>query len=482
MTEMHKQALESIYRQVLQRLINAQGEGQRVAILRLAEYIGRRCPALEEARLVVLCSGDRDGLLAMAQLRGAQLLLAEAQGRTFRLRVVIPALPGLSPVDDGNLQRAMAALFLLEDHRVDILGVSHIGLYPYERMAGGHCRKGQGLALLQASRGTAAATRWHSRDLCLLAAAHLLWCALEKGASGDIWVTAQPLRALLRQGARARHVLRAAGALGAHEQVPCPSWLPRLAGVYKGRASGGVLVTQVPMPCSVHRFLPATHKLRWQLAMECLGMQLDPFSLRREALGCEDTLLSAHLAALSACHYQGDAYAAGLASWLKPRFEQLRREGIPVRKLAALRTSCLGERAVDSQQYRLQLHVEERYGVSDTQLCCLLFQPFAGGGAHLRLFLERCHPDQACREGVLRRALEGHAVATEEVRWLERVAGVALPVLRRLYAQPPGTPWVSAASRPSLCSCIVNAAGQQPSTLRLAKAEAGVVVPARARG
>lgn len=470
MTEMHKQALESIYRQVLQRLVNAQGEGQRLAMLRLAEHISHRFPELAKARLVVLCSGERDGLLALALLRGVQLLLAEARNQTFRLKVVIPAMPGLTPVDDGNIERVMATLFLIEDPRVEVLGVSDTGLFPYERMMVSQGRGQQGLALLHITLGGAAQASSQPRDVCLLASVHWLWSALEKGAPGDLWVTPQPKRFLLRQGLHARRLLRSAGALGVHERVPCPTWLPRLAGLYKGRASGGRLSVNVPMPLSVHEFLPPTHKRRWQLATECLGMHLDPFSVRHGLMGCEDALLGAHLTALSVCYYQGDHYAAGLGAWLRPRLEQLRREGAPARKLAALRTACLGERAMANQECRLRRHVEERYGMSEEQLCCVLFQPFSGAGAYLKLFLERCHPDQALRECALRQALEGHAIAAEDVRWLQRISGLSLAALRRLYTQPARTLWAAKAGLPALCSCTAHAAICQPSTVVLTKA------------
>lgn len=435
MTEMHQQALASIYRQVLQRLVNAHGEAQRQAMLRLAESIGCRYPRLDQARLVVLCAGERDGLLTLALVRAAQLLLAEAQGHTFRLRVVVPLLPGLTTVDHGNVARACAALFLHEDDRVEVMAADQRALEPYERIRPGTVGRGAtGRALLRTAHAARTSKAGPAARYCAANAARLLCRALEGGGQLNVWVTAQPNAQLLHQCARARRVLRQAGRLAAGERHPTSGWLHRLAELAPGAPEHGFAQTRIYTPLNLQAFLPASPKVRWEQAMHCLGMQIDPFSLRRDALDCADYLLGAHVAALAALYIKGDDVATGLVQWLRPRFERLRREGISVRKLAGLRASCLGERAIDSQAHRLRLHSEERYGLNEEQLCCLIFQPFANKGAGLKAFLEHCHPDRVQREPQLRLALEGRITTAEAGSWLRRVSGLPLPVLRQLYA------------------------------------------------
>lgn len=435
MSEIHQQALASIYRQVLQRLVNAHGEAQRQAMLRLAEWLGRRFPQLEQARLVVMCSGDRDGLLTMALLRGAQLLLAEAQGQTFLLRVAVPLHPGMSTVDHGNVQRACAALFLHEDERVEVLAVNCTGLHPYERTQSGHeTQVGAARALLGSGHAAPAGIGLERRH-CIIGTARLLLLALEGSQRSNVLVTAQPPASVVRQCARARRLLRKAGRLDSGERHPVPAWLHKVAGLLEGASSRQHPDQALATALNVQAFLSTSPKVRWEQAMQCLGMQLDPFSLRSDALDCRDYLLGAHLSALAAKHLNGEDAASGLVAWLRPRFDRLRREGVPVRKLAGLRAACLGERAIDSQAYRLQLHSEERYGLNEEQLCCLIFKPFIDRGAGLKAFLECCHPDKLHRERQLRHALEGQIAPADAVGWLQRVSGLPLPLLRQLYAR-----------------------------------------------
>lgn len=456
MSEIHQQALASIYRQVLQRLVNAHGEAQRQAMLRLAEWLGRRFPQLEQARLVVMCSGDRDGLLTMALLRGAQLLLAEAQGQTFRLRVAVPLHPGMSTVDHGNVQRACAALFLHEDERVEVLAVDGTALHPYDRAEPGRVAQvGTAKALLGSVHAGPAGIGLE-REHCIIGTARLLLLALEGSQRSNVLVMAQPLASLLRQYARARRLLRKAGGLGPGERHPVPAWLHRVAGLLEGASPRQPPEQALATPLNVQAFLSTSPKVRWEQAMQCLGMQLDPFSLRRDALDCRDYLLGAYLSALAAKYLKGEDAASGLVEWLRPRFDRLRKEGVPVRKLAGLRAACLGERAIDSQAYRLQLHTEERYGMNEEQLCCLIFKPFVGRGAGLKAFLECCHPDRLLRESQLRQALEGQIGSAEAVGWLQRVSGLPLPMLRQLYAsvaKGSGQHGRPGAVLPGPCSC-----------------------------
>ncbi|WP_263262498.1 hypothetical protein [Pseudomonas sp. RIT-PI-S] len=368
MINLHEQALAGIHRQVLQRLVNMHAHTERQAMIHLAERVSRRYPRPSQARLVLLCSGERDGLLAMAMLRGAQLLLAAAQGSTFNLRVAVPMLPGLSSTDHANLRRGIAALFLMGDARVEVLAVTHQGLAPYEGTTLTGAEPASGTGLLPTTQCGS-----RSPDACLLAAAHLAWRAMEDIASESQWVMAQAPAALLRSFALARRLLRRAYGPGAETNAPSVTWLPLLAALHERSCDSATPAPRMAPPLALHTLLPRSPKRRWALAMNGLGMQIDPFSLRHDPLACEDPLLGAHLAGVKARYLEDDDYAAGLAGYLRPCFERLRREGVPVRRLAALRSLWLGEQA--GQAYRLQRHVEQRYGWSEQQLRDLLLAP-----------------------------------------------------------------------------------------------------------
>lgn len=447
MSEMHEQALNSIYRQVLQRLLSLHTQGERQVMLNLAERLGRQYQASPGWRPVLVCCGDRDGLLAMALLRATQLLVAASLGSTFSLRVVMPSALAITPADHENFRRALGALFMTDDPRVELLLGAPEGMRPYDTFspplataAGRHEGLLAGLweARMEARAGLAPG--------CLRALARLAWQALERPGQDQLMGALDP-RLAWREWVRARHLIEGGRTRLTLPAPPDLSWLPYLAGQGEGPTPSRV---QPLLPfMDLYPSLPASAKRRWQFAIQGLGMRVDPFGATTGLPSCRDPLLEAHLAGLVA-HHRGGYYQSGLAGHLRPRLERLRLEGVPVRTLGFLRAHYLAESGSALQAQRLSRHAVERLGLTDAQLSCLLHDPFRDRGARLHAFLEHSYPSEVHRMPQLRRALEGQPINLDAVQWLQQVSGLPLPLLRQLYVrrsegrriQPLGLPCV----------------------------------------
>lgn len=432
MSEMHEQALSSIYRQVLQRLLSLHTHGERQALMNLAERLGRLYRASPQWRPVLVCCADRDGLLGMAMLRASQLLVAATLNSTFSLRVIIPGAASITQLDHENFRRALGALFMTEDPRVELVLGAREGLKPYdttrpvpEVMPGTH----EGLLA-----GLWEARQEHDRGLapgCLRALARLACQALERPGHDQLIAALAP-RVAWREWARARQLVRAGRGWSAHPSPPGLAWLPYLACNGEGP---GLAQAQPLLPfIDLYPSLPSSAKRRWQLASQGLGMRVDPLGATLGLPSCRDPLLEAHLAGLVA-HHRGEDYQSGLAGHLRPRLERLRLEGVPVRTLGFLRAHYLAASGCALQAQRLSQHAAERLGVTDAQLSCLLHDPFRDRGARLQAFLEHWHPAEVERAPLLRRALEGQPTSVEWVHWLQQVSGLPLPLLRQLYVR-----------------------------------------------
>ncbi|WP_040263354.1 hypothetical protein [Pseudomonas massiliensis] len=432
MSEMHEQALNSIYRQVLQRLLSLHTHAERHALMNLAERLGRQHQASSQWRPVLVCGADRDSLLAMALLRASQLLVAGSLGETFSLRVIIPGASGIAQADHENVRRALGALFMTEDPRVELLLGTPAELQPYDTIRPAPATTPDTTEGLLAGLWEARAE--HGKGLapgCLRALAQLALRALERpGHDQLVGALAPPLawRAL----ARARRQLRAGRGRAAVAAPPGLGWLPYLAG--NGEVPSVARVQPLLPFMDLHPILPTSTKRRWQLAMQGLGMHVDPLGAAAGLPGCADPLLEAHLAGLAA-HHRGQDYQSGLAAHLRPRLERLRQEGVPVRTLGFLRAHYLGEAGRTLQAQRLSQHAVERLGLTETQLSCLLHDPFRDRGARLQSFLAHCHPTEMHRAPQLRRALEGQPGNVEQIHWLQQVSGLPIPLLRQLYVR-----------------------------------------------
>jgi hypothetical protein len=89
----------------------------------------------------------------------------------------------------------------------------------------------------------------------------------------------------------------------------------------------------------------------------------------------------------------------------------------------------------------------ETFGLTEEQLICMAYSPFAGKGAGLEEFLSREHPELASRAGDIHALLAGQTAPSPGMASepgddpdlagvLERISGLELPRLRVLYGSP----------------------------------------------
>jgi hypothetical protein len=79
-------------------------------------------------------------------------------------------------------------------------------------------------------------------------------------------------------------------------------------------------------------------------------------------------------------------------------------------------------------------YAREVFGLTEQQLICMAYSPFAESGAGLAEFLGREHPALAGRAGDMHALLAGQAIDDEALAGdLERMSGLEPPQLRVLY-------------------------------------------------
>ena len=77
------------------------------------------------------------------------------------------------------------------------------------------------------------------------------------------------------------------------------------------------------------------------------------------------------------------------------------------------------------------------FGLTETQLVCMVYSPFAEKGAGLEEFLRREHPALVGRTGRIRALLAGESGDDPELAGeLERISGLELSQLRMLHRSP----------------------------------------------
>ncbi|MFK3815253.1 hypothetical protein ACI2KG_01340 [Pseudomonas sp. NPDC089407] len=419
MTVIHDQAMQYIYRQVLERLLSHMSQAQRASLQLLIqrllvaaggpEYIGT-------FRLQVLQGSDRQSTRLLAMLRAAQLSIAMRAPVTFQLRVLVVSLPVAGSATLEGHELSFSALFLQDDPRVQLQMIEGREVVPFS------CRRSVTSERWLATRDAMLmfGHQIDARPESLLGSRlHLELAAavsapLQGQACADAWVTAIPGLQRRRYLAWARRSQRLAGERGPYAAHHCLATLAH--GLARLHGAVGVARDSLAehatgtAPRDVHVRLIAIDDLLPPLLE---GQQLD-------------AMLGWRFKADDETGWPLSAFVDPLAA---AQLQELRARSLePHATRPAL---CLV--GAGKQREVPTLHLGKAYGISQTQLVCLLFKPFARQGKNLERFLRCRHADMLVALPYLHRAMQGKPCPDAVKAWLVNTSGLSLGQLRAIY-------------------------------------------------
>jgi hypothetical protein len=144
----------------------------------------------------------------------------------------------------------------------------------------------------------------------------------------------------------------------------------------------------------------------------------------------------AHLRALKCEYVYGRQYADGLAEYVDFALGLMREKDYPPELVDLMRARYEGPDAAAGMRAAVARYALETFGLTEEQLVCLVYSPFAEKAAGLATFLSREHPALANRADdvhalLANDSLDDLALAGE----LERISGLDLSRLRVLYGR-----------------------------------------------
>ncbi|MDU9392919.1 hypothetical protein [Pseudomonas sp. zfem002] len=449
MGAIHDQAMQYVYQQVLQRLLERMSQGQRASLQLLIQRLlvvagGLECIA--GLKVMLVHTGGRDSTHTLAFLRAAQLSLAARSPGTFSLRVATARHSDMPAVVLSNIERAFAALVVHDDPRVELLMLEDAQVRPFDarqpisrvqQQADRH-------AVLMAghlSGGDADVALAH-RHYLDLADLHRLGATWNGGV--DVLISAEPAPQRKRFLATALRMLRSAG-------------LPRVRPMEAFSRGLFDLVTALrdeyrpPVPVAVAQDKAFEPRVRMPRVVAVDDLVLDPacahgpllhdllryqhdewaFAFAPSEAG--NSLLRLHLRGLRGEFVDAGDYQECLAAGLQRSEEGMKRQQLP----QPLREQLLDpwQKDEDLQQVRRLAgdFASQAWGVSEAQLVCLLFAPIVGQGRGLEDFLRRCHPGMLVALPYLHKALQGQPASESVAQWLTGTSGLPMSTLQAIY-------------------------------------------------
>ncbi len=449
MSSVHDQAMQHVYRQVLQRLMEHFSQAQRASLQLLIQRVIVAAGGYERVagfKVMYAHGGGKDSVQALAFLRAAQLSIAARSTSTFHLRIATARHAGMTADVMANIERGYSALFVHDDPRVEALVLDGGVLQPFDSgqtASPDQCQADRNDLLLSGHLTLGAACPAFC-GCCYPGLADLYRHAMAWDGGVDAVISADPLPERKRYLAWGRRVLRRAGvglsaqvatfpramidALGAVRRQQVQQWLgqPLQAQPFAG--------SQRPL-----RFIAIDDLVHQPFDEPCdvlnafLGFHYDEHSFVLSESDCATPLLSAHLWGLRSEHVHGQPYVAGVNDYLKrARVRMQRKQMSPSLQREAL-AAWQGADQLAQRRQRARDLAAQAYGLSEAQLICLLFAPFVEGGKRLEPFLRRCHPGMLVALPYMHKALREQRAPEPVVQWLVSIGGLPLSTLQALY-------------------------------------------------
>ena len=454
MSTIHDQAMNYVYQQVLQRLLSFFSRAERTALQLLIQRLAVAAGGMDrlgEFKVMVTQSGTRECCYNLALLRAAQLSIAGRAPGTFQLRVATLRGGTLPPAALHNMHRSFSALFLYDDPRVELLMVDHREVLPFNHQAPDSeaGREANRISLLMLGH-----RRCQSEDLALwddtyLATAEFIGQVARWSNGVDALVGSDSARS---QESFLHGLDRAARKAGLGALPKRANGFEELFGLLDGmggdyyrelypegdlqpwRPSGQFEACRRTCYIGIDDIVAGKMEERWPLLSDFLGFQADELQIETGDVESKDPIVEACFNGLHACHVDGRSYEAGVSDYLQRRLAAMRRKSVSEAVCERFLASFGNLSDLTEHRSLALATLQQSFGLSESQLVCLLFTPFIEGGAGLERFLRTCHPGMLIAMPDLHRAMQGLHAPDQVLQWMTEVSGLPVHLISRLYA------------------------------------------------
>ncbi|HYO55645.1 hypothetical protein [Archangium sp.] len=458
----HSSPLQALRRAAFERLEVYLSPQHLDEAMRSAEKLYAALPHHDELpRNVVLVAygGGKDSAYTLAFVRCIQLMLSFLHDGTFRLRVVTNRHAGMPRAVMENIHRSYLALALYADPDCEPLLIDGNEVKPFkvdEPLPAPLARRNRDDILMTGHR-TFANGRPTFCNACNLSVVNSYGLAASYGGGVDLIITGDSRR---EQRAYLVWVRRLAQQFGLEPGEPQQTGFKRflstmdnisrayfgdihghdVAAVHERRIATGV--KDGLRFFSIYDDTGYSAGGHWELLIQHLGFRFDEIAFSFSESDCGNPALMAHLRGLKLERVYGRTYVEGITEYVQFALGLMRKKDFPPQLIEEMQARYMGDDAAPRMRAAMDAFALEAHGLSEEQLVCMVYSPFASRGQHLERYLSREHP----RAGFTAR--EAHELLRDDAPVLpggaahrlagelERMSGLSIEQLRAVYAVP----------------------------------------------
>jgi hypothetical protein len=420
---------------------------------------------LDRNLVLVAYGGGKDSSYTLAFVRAMQLILFRVHGTTFRLRVATNRHAGMPRAVLENIEREYRALRLTDDPDCELLLIDGNEVTPFDVDAPQRpevIRRNRTDILMTGHR-TFADGRPTFCNACNLSVVNSFGVAAAYADGADVMITGdsrteqrQYVAWVSRMTRQLAPAPRDDGTVPAGESSDLArlfSHLDRigqsyLAGIHGPDAAqalaGRRVVAAVPPRLrffSIYSDTAYDAGDHMELLTGFLGFRFDEVAFSFTESDCGNPALMAHLRALKCERVYQRSYAEGMAEYVEFALGLMRKKDFPPGLIAQMRERYDTPDAIAGMRRAASDYATAAFGLTETQLICMVYSPFADKGSGLEEFLKREHPALPARRvhALLAGPASQSGTAGDDpalAEELERITGLELSQLRVLYHGP----------------------------------------------
>jgi hypothetical protein len=421
---------------------------------------------LADNTVMVAYGGGKDSSYMLAFVRAAQLVLLRLYGSTFRLRSVTNRHAGMPVAVLENIDRVYQALAVSDDPACELLLVDEDSVIPFavdaphsERVVERNRQD-----ILMTGHRTNADGRPTFCNACNLSMVNSFGLAAAYDGGVDIVVTGDSPAEQRAYTLWVRRLARRLESAGSNREPGFRGFLSDLdviaqsyfTDVHGPDATDAVrrrrVTSAAPKDLTFFSIYSDTEYAageHFSFLTDYLGFRFDDLAFSFTESDCGNPTLMAHLRGLKTERLYGRDYGDGIVEYLDFAIGLMRGKDFPENLIEVMRERYSGPERIAAMRAVANDFAEASYGLSEQQLVCMVFAPFAEKAAGLERFLAAEYPDLLARIDEIRAVLSDSGsdsdsgAAGELAERLERMSGLPLANLRVLYRSSLAGGWAA---------------------------------------
>ena len=418
---------------------------------RLEQTLASQSKRIQDCTVMVAYGGGKDSSYMTAFVRLVQIHLSLSMGQTFQLRVITNRHAAMSQAVMDNVHRVYTALGCDVDRDVETYVIDGHRIRPFARELPfpDDVRERNRQDVLMNGHRFGADARSTFCNACNLSMVNAFGIGAAHKNGVDAIVTGDSLREQRSYIAWTRQMAK-------RFRVPRPKEGPSFAGFMKtmngisqayardlwGGDGAHVEDRQIfDRVNSQLRFFSIYQDTsyaagdHWEFLVDFLGFQFDELMFSFSESDCGNPSIMAHMRGLKAQYVFGSSYEDGIREYVDFGLEMMKQKDFPPRLIRQMQARFDSPAKVRKFREKLDWYSKASHRLNEEQLICLVHAPFVDRGKGIRAWLESTGSNLVVRERNIHQLLGDIGAENDDVlvKTLERMSGLSLSELRRLY-------------------------------------------------